>query len=266
MGLFGCSVTQRIKQVRQPIGGYINPKTLTKEFLLKDGVFEFPKESAHPSLVGLAVDYLTRYMLGDSAEEAFKISLLGLEVCESAGMKEDAEYGRELLGRLSRDLNMTTVESAIKLCGFDVCMRVGMAGYKSITLINADLYTCSNVAIMVKRNLNLFKVYGAPVLNGFVFKGGYTFTVGSGDGDFVTPDTLWELKVSVREPTKEWTLQTLMYWRMGLHSEHREIFEKVKYLGIVNPRKNAVYRIAVANIPEKNIEAVERDVIGYRMS
>ena len=263
MGLFGCSVTQRIKQVGQPRGGYINPKTLVKSVLFEDGVSELPNESVHPSLVGLAVDYLTRYMLGDSAEEAFKISLLGLEVCESAGMKEDAEYGRELLGRLSRDLNMTTVESAIKLCGFDVCMRVGMAGYKSIMLINADLYTCSNVAVMVKRNLNLFKVYGNPVLNGFVFKGGYTSTVSTGDGDFVTPDTLWELKVSVREPTKEWTLQTLMYWIMGLNSEHYEIFEKVKYLGIVNPRKNAVYRIAVADIPMKVIEAVERDVIGY---
>lgn len=160
MGLFGCSVTQRIKQVSQPRGGYINPKTLKKSVLFEDGVFEFPKESAHPSLVGLAVDYLTRYMLGDSAEEAFKISLLGLEVCESAGMKEDAEYGRELFRRLSRDLNMATVESAIKLCSFDVCVRAGMPGYKSITLINADLYTCSNVAIMVKRNLNLFKVYG----------------------------------------------------------------------------------------------------------
>ena len=263
MGLFGCSVTQRVKQVSQPRGGYINPKTLTKSVLFEDGVSEFPNESVHPSLVGLAVDYLTRYMLGDSAEEAFKISLLGLEVCESAGMKEDAEYGRELLGSLSRDLNMTTVESAIKLCAFDVCVRAGMAGYKSIMLINADLYTCSNVAVMVKRNLNLFKVYGAPVLNGFVFKGGYTPTVSSGDGDFVTPDTLWELKVSVREPNKDWTLQTLMYWIMGLNSEHYEVFEKVKYLGIVNPRKNAVYRIAVADIPMKVIEAVERDVIGY---
>jgi hypothetical protein len=263
MGLFGCSVTQRIKQVGQPRGGYINPKTLVKSVLFEDGVSELPNESVHPSLVGLAVDYLTRYMLGDSAEEAFKISLLGLGVCESAGMNEDAEYGRELFRRLSRDLNMTTVESAIKLCAFDVCVRAGMAGYKSIMLINADLYTCSNVAVMVKRNLNLFKVYGNPVLNGFVFKGGYTSTVSTGDGDFVTPDTLWELKVSVREPTKEWTLQTLMYWIMGLNSEHYEIFEKVKYFGIVNPRKNAVYRIAVADIPMKVIEAVERDVIGY---
>lgn len=263
MGLFGCSVTQRIKQVGQPRGGYLNPKTLTKSVLFEDGVLELPNESVHPSLVGLAVDYLTRYMLGDSAEEAFKISLLGLGVCESTGMKEDAEYGRELFRRLSRDLNMTTVESAIKLCAFDVCVRAGMTGYKSITLINADLYNCSNVAIMVKRNLNLFKVYGAPVLNGFVFKGGYTSTVSTGDGDFVTPDTLWELKVSVREPTKEWTLQTLMYWIMGLNSEHYEIFEKVKYLGIVNPRKNVVYRVAVADIPYETIEVVERDVIGY---
>ncbi len=263
MGLFGCSVTQRIKQVAQPWGGFINPKSLTKSVLCEDGVSELPKESVHPVLIGLAVDYLTCYMLGASKEEVFTISRCGIGICESNGFTDDAEYGRELFGKISRDLSLTTIESVIKVCAFDVCVQAGMAGYKSVMLVDADLYTCSNVAIMVKRNLHLFDVYGAPVLTEFAFNGGYTSTVGLGNGDFVTPDTLWELKVSVREPIKEWTLQTLMYWRMGLHSKHREIFEKVKYLGIVNPRKNAVYRIAVANIPEKNIEAVERDVIGY---
>ena len=44
------------------------------------------EENIHPSLVGLVVDYLTRFMLGKTASEAFEISL-----------SEKRELGRYLL-------------------------------------------------------------------------------------------------------------------------------------------------------------------------
>ena len=65
------------------------------------------------------------------------------------------------------------------------------------------------------------------------FEGGYTHTVNAGDGDFMTADTLWDFKVSKKKPTKDHTLQLIMYWRMGLHSIHPE-YKNVRYLGIVN--------------------------------
>lgn len=60
-------------------------------------------------------------------------------------------------------------------------------------------------------------------------------TVSKGDGDLTTADTLWDFKVSKAKVKKEYTLQLLMYWRMGLHSVHPE-FQSIKYLGIYNPR------------------------------
>ena len=52
-----CSVTQRIKQVKQPRGGYINPRNLTS-IPLGDGIESLnDEENVHASLVGLAVDY-----------------------------------------------------------------------------------------------------------------------------------------------------------------------------------------------------------------
>lgn len=36
-----------------------------------------PGETVSPGLIGSAVDYLTRFMLGDSVKEAFAISMLG---------------------------------------------------------------------------------------------------------------------------------------------------------------------------------------------
>ncbi|WP_270295108.1 hypothetical protein [Eggerthella sinensis] len=86
--------------------------------------------------------------------------------------------------------------------------------------------------------------------------------MGAGEGDFLTADTLWDFKVSVKPPTKEHTLQILMYWRMGLHSVHPE-YEAVRKLGFFNPRLGAIYTLPVDSIPTDVIEAVETEVIGY---
>ena len=75
----GISVTQRIKQVKQPRGGYIKPKELEVISLGEGANALNSEENVHASLMGLAVDYLTRLMTGASAEDAFHISLLGAE-------------------------------------------------------------------------------------------------------------------------------------------------------------------------------------------
>ena len=115
---------------------------------------------------------------------------------------------------------------------------------------------------MVNRSLLFFNQYGPKELDGFTFEGGHTNIIESGDGDFMTKDTLWDFKVSKKPISKEQTLQLLIYWRMGLHSIHPE-FKTIQYLGIYNPRKNTISQIAVANIPISIIHEVEADVIGY---
>ncbi|MBQ9545375.1 MAG: hypothetical protein IJV00_09650 [Clostridia bacterium] len=251
----GCSVTQRIKQVKQPFGGYLNPKALTDTILGK-GIEELnPDESTHPGLVGMAVDYLTRFMLGSPVQDAFKISLLG-----SREIKEEKK-AKKLLHEI-KGLDPNSVINAVKMCGFDVCYRSSVIAYKPVDLIVPDEATIGNIIIMVKRSLEFFKIYGPKVLDGFSFEGGYTCKVGSGDGDFTTKDTLWDFKVSKAPIKKEQTLQLLMYWRMGLHSKNPE-FKNIKYLGIYNPRMNKVSRIAVEQISEEVINSVDREVIGY---
>ena len=75
----GVSVTQRIKQVKQPRGGYIKPKELEVISLGEGADALNSEENVHASLMGLAVDYLTRFITGASAKDAFRISLLGAE-------------------------------------------------------------------------------------------------------------------------------------------------------------------------------------------
>ena len=76
----GCSVTQRIKQIKQPRGGYINPRTLEVAPLGEGADVLNPEENVSPGLIGSAVDYLTRFMLGESVDIVFEISMFGAQV------------------------------------------------------------------------------------------------------------------------------------------------------------------------------------------
>ncbi len=251
----GCSVTQRIGKVKQPRGGYIKPKDFKSE-TLGDGIDTLnPKENVHASLMGIAVDYMTRFMSGTPVKDAFVISLMG------ASLIEEKDKADKLLSGV-KGLDDLSISNAVKLSGFDVCFRAGIKGYRPVDDINPDAPTIANVRTMVERALHFLEVYGPKVLDGFTFSGGYTRVVSYGDGDFTTADTLWDFKVSKASIKKEQTLQLLMYWRMGLHSVHPE-FKSVEYLGIYNPRMNMASRIAVKDIPNDVIEQVENEVICY---
>ena len=256
--IIGGPVSVRARQVRQPYGGYLPLKTMTSISLGEGMEALDPNEKTNAGLVGLAVDYLTRFQLGTSVEDAFKISMRGATVIHE-------ELKAEQLMKDVKGLDRVSIINAVKLSGFDVCYRKGKSSYKPVDEIIPDDTTIENIRVMVKRSLKFFEIYGPSVLDGFDLAGGYTKLVYDGDGDFMTKDTLWDFKVSKCLIKKEQTLQLLMYWRMGLRSIHPE-FQDVQYLGIYNPRKNVVSRIAVADIPEDVIKKVETYVIGYKES
>lgn len=251
-----CSVTQRIKKIKQPRGGYINPKEFDLTPLDGGGMDVLnPEENVHPSLVGIAVDYLTRFMTGTPAEEAFSISRMGADEVRKMDLFE-------VLVLQVKGLDNSSIEAGVKLSGFDVAFRAGKERYRPVEDIEPDASTIGNIRTMVERSLKFFDKYGPKILDTLTFEGGYTGYVSSGDGDFLTEDTLWDFKVSKKKPLNQYTLQLLMYWRMGLHSIHPE-YRGVKYLGIYNPRMNVVYRLDVNKIHAGVISEVEEKVIGY---
>lgn len=251
----GCSVTQRVGQVKQPRGGYLKPKDF-EEIILGPGIEELNKEeNIDPNLVGTAVEYLVHFMTGASSDKAFYISIMGARLINK-------EKEAEALLKKVKGLDDNSIVSALKLTGFDTCRRAGFSTYKPVEQIEPDNATIENVRTMVNRSLHFFDVYEPKVLDGFTFRGGYTETVNSGDGDFTTIDTIWDFKELKGSIEKKHTLQLLMYWRMGLNSIHLE-FNNLKYLGFYNPRLNKVYRIEVDKIPEAIINEVESEVIGY---
>ncbi len=251
------SVTGRINVIKQPRGGYINRKEFTIN-VLEDGIKLNEEENIHPSLVGLTVDYMTRFLMDTLKENAFLISLQGAEIAK------DHFNAYKLLSRIN-GLDFESITNACKLVGYDVCFRVGMDGYKPVEEINPDIKTVDNIKTMIKRSLCFWKEYGPIVKDGFTFEGGYTSIISAGDGDYLTEDTLWDFKVSKKEIQSKHTLQLLIYYIMGQHSVHKE-FHNIKKLGIYNPRLNKVYSIDVCNISKEVIDTVSREVIGYGLS
>lgn len=251
------SVTQRVNTVKQPKGGYVPVRTMQRTNLTDDAVL-YPKEdeNIHPSVVGLVVDYLTRFISGESVRQAFDISLKG------AALARQREKAEQLLGHI-QGLDDTSITAACQLVGFDSMYRAAYAA--DIDAIQPNTAAVHNIRVMVTRSIAFLDETGPVVQSGFTFEGGYTATVTAGDSDYLTADTLWDFKVSVNGATNKQTLQILMYYLMGKHSIHKE-FDAITHLGIFNPRLHRVYRIAIADIDPAVIEEVENNVIGYAPS
>jgi hypothetical protein len=250
------SVTKRIEQIKQPRGGYLPVKDFS--FIeLDDGNVLNEETNISPILIGLAVDYLTRFMLENKAEQAFEISLTGAKIA-------NAEEKSQLLLANVKGLDDQSITCACKLTSFDVWYRNPMFGPRSATPdeVNPDSVTIENIRILVNRSIDFLKKYGPVIKSSFEFDGGYTDQVNSGDGDYLTKDGIWDLKVRKSKITTVHTLQILMYWIMGKHSKKRE-FDDIRQIGIFNAFQNAVYSMKVSDIPSEIIRTVETEVIGY---
>lgn len=250
-----ASVTQRINQIKQPEGGYLNPNSFKK--IQKYDNEELKQENIPATLVGLAVDYLARVINGTSSKEAFKVSLLGADII---GENNNAY---KLLKNINGNNTMSII-NACKLVGYDVCYRAGPALYKNVENIMPDENTVNNIKIMLNRMESFFLEYGPMKKQGFSFEGAYTELISAGDGDFLTNDTLWDFKVSLRKPTSAHTLQILIYYIMGMKCDSE--FKNIKQIGIFNPRTNTIYLKKIADIPSSTIDAVSEKVVGYHVN
>lgn len=59
------SVTKRISEIKQPRGGYVKPSQF-EIHKIDDGHILSETENIHASVVGMAVDYLTRFAMGQN--------------------------------------------------------------------------------------------------------------------------------------------------------------------------------------------------------
>ncbi len=258
------SVTKRIKEIKQPWGGYLKPSQFNAKVIQSEDALN-EEENIPPYIIGMAVDYLTRFMMGKDVIEAFKISCMGALAAERLHrQKGTSKIARELLTNIT-DIDDNSITNACKMVTFDVWYRNHRNAplEKSADEINPNENTIYNIRTMVNRSIYFWDKYGPIIKDGFDFNpNGYTETVHAGDGDYLTDDTIWDFKVSKTSPKNTDTLQLLMYWIMGQHSGQK-IYKNINKLGIFNPRLNTVYTIDIKEIPQETIQEIEQEVICY---
>ena len=266
MEIIGKSVTQRITDVKQPHGGFVKASNFHTE-ILSDGLTLYPNENIHASLIGMCVDYLSRFMLGANVEDSFFIPLMGSKIAmEYTG---DESYFTRALSSLNKivGLDDESIIHAAKLVSYDVWFRNSHAiALRSTDLdqINPDANTVSNIRLLVERTVRFYTDYGPITTDGFTFDpNGYTDLVVAGDGDFLTEDTLWDLKVRRSKIDSKTSLQLMMYYLMGKRSG-QDIFDSIQRIGIFNPRLHIVQTLDVSDVSSDVIETIEKEVIGYK--
>ena len=156
MNRFMYSVTQRIKMIQQPKGGYVKT-SLFQEVCFEDGeeIVEIP--SGMKPIQGMVVDYLTRFMIGESKEKAFEISMMG------ANAISESKRAQELLEKI-KGLDEQSIQCACKLVGYDVIVRRGYKKYYvPMDMRSVSVGMISNIQKMVKRSFTFFKKYGPDI-------------------------------------------------------------------------------------------------------
>lgn len=255
-----------------------------------EGALDASLENLLASLVGTVVDYLSRLAnvcttdVSEALVNNFRVSLDGARniAAQSEHISVTADAAAALLELnftehsddiITFDIDDTAVRVACQLVSYDVGKRAGVMFYKpEYSLIPPDETTTAHILNMVARAQAFFLKCGPVTKDGFVFadakkflmgeRGGYTDVVDSGDGDFLTADTLWDFKVSKAKPSKDHTLQLLMYFLMGKASGLPE-FATQTQVGLFNPRLNSVHVLAVADVPADVMDTIRHDVIGY---
>lgn len=255
------SVTQRIKQIKQPRGGYIPPKLMHQQFF-EDGKL-LGEENISPAQMGVIVDYLTRFKQTGDFEQAFDIPLKGLRLAKFnlPDLPMIAEAGK-LIPIITDFSDKSIAAATIFTSYFDTLFRQGPSALEFLETKLPDVATMENMRIIVDRAIKFFTNESPVVKSELTFIGGYTGTISQGDADFMSRDTLWDMKVSKKAPLNKYTLQLAVYYSMAKHSSDPD-YQDLTTVGIFNPRLNIAYRLSMAKIDPAVIEAIDQEVIGY---
>lgn len=196
------------------------------------------------SLIGLVVDYLTRYYLKDNKEEAFKISLMG---ARRKGFLNEAEKLLSCIG----ELNPNSIKNAYKLVQYDVYVRTNNNSPYNDKDINEEYIP---YVISMVNNANkyfdkykdcIFKHVGKSEDNGMV----------KGDCDIIIGEKIYDIKTG-KEIKKDDIVQLLVYYYL-----FKDINE-LNTIVIYSPRYDISYELEINSKIEKKLEYLE-EMVGY---
>lgn len=296
------SVTQRISEIRQPHGGYLPIKLFTEYKLADDGLvlkYNSSDDSKRfASMMGLVVDYVSRYLFSKDIFKSFDISFLSIieyltkpnyttnsfSENECLSLYNDFKQKLFSIEQLNIDIdsrnNIDIIKNIFIIVQLDSIYRAGYeaeelwkkssSGIKLIFNKNQEIpdYICNNALTCIRRAISFYKTQ-KNITFGECFGNGEL--ISTGDCDFISHDTIWDMKVSSTNIYKnskvnKWTLQILIYYLMLKHPTHHNFskYISVKNVGIFNPFFNVYYLLDISKFTNSDyIKEIEEEIIGF---
>lgn len=226
-------VRGRAQQVSQPPGGLL-PLARFDRHDLGGALLTRRNESGPAGTIASAVEIMARWDLSGDPRSLAVSSAAALEAIRAVRRGEHSETGP------------SAIASMLRSGADDVLDEMDWADDEDHTLMH--------IAEMRTRVSRCFDRFGRPTHSGALPVRSDRFHL-VGHIDFVSADTIWDLKVSSTGPSKADLLQLLLY--LITAGDDRDNSLEVAYLGICNPRMDTVWRIAVADIPVETLTALE---------
>lgn len=235
---------------------------------LSDGKKLSKSLSVNAPIVSSAVECLSLVSIGVPVDEAFASYMSYAKIAEDNGKPDAVAISSELLSNI-KGLDDDSIVSACKLVSFGLWRNYKPGSYRSATAMtcsertNPDADSIQDIRVLVERCTNFWNEYGPVVERDFDFKPmGYSKTVDSGKGEFLTDDTMWMLHFTEYNPVGKPVIELLTWYVMSKHS-HNTRFGGVKNIGIFHPKRNIVYTLPIERIGEDTVKIIEKDVICY---
>lgn len=241
-------------KAKQPRGGYL-PIKLFKEIHYDSKNELFPDENVSKSQIGTTVDNMTRILLGAKPKKVFQPAVNGMMAAKVDIFGDSFDLIDEVTG-----LDDDSILAAFQLSIYETIYR---SGYRSsINLENnlPDKHTIENIKEMINRSLAYFKQQEHIIDVGerlFVkYKGDTIY----GDYDYLTEDSLIDMKVLSKKITNKHTLQIILYWIIGMKSDKKQ-FSNVKHLKFYNPRLNVEYQFDLYDLTPQLLKPILEEVL-----
>lgn len=229
-------ISRYVKEIKQPKGGLV-PVKYMEQIKFDDGKVLGDEENIGPGLIGTTVDYVTRKLLLPSLDADMTAYLEGSRQVRRYDTAE--AYLNEI-----KNLSDKSLDAAIRFCGFDVINKASIQYYTDIEKLRPNKQTLENVRVMVQRCFDFFEKAGPIANHGVaVRKLGFFGAV-----DYVTQDSLYDLKTTKNRITSKDVLQAVIYGKL---------VSKCKRVGIFNPRQNIAYVLDMATLSPETNKALE---------
>lgn len=261
------SVTWILNNTEQPEEGYL-PLNKFEEIIMNNQ-FDNEPENVSASITGMITEFLTESIMmknipdkKDIISGANKLNNHNYYLSSLDNNKYNHKIrANKIIKYFEPNLTKASIKDALILMGYKkvnyLSDNFSQLSLNNISALNGQLSDSdSNIIIQyVQNSIDFLNKNKQTIINSGIeisitqknkLRSKYESKI-EGVIDFITNDTLWDMKVRSTEPTKEDTLQILLYYIIiKLTNDQR--FNNIKYLGLINPKIGKAYRIRIENI------------------